>query len=140
MGIIHKFTGNWPTDPNWDGARSRVYHAEGVAAVNETWLIGKAEGAENFAMRYYQVGVGGSSKREQHAHDNGILIISGEGEVLLGEEWHPISQGDVVYIPPDIEHQLVNRGETPMGFLCVIPARRKKQGETVWAEEKINFD
>ena len=140
MGTIHKFTGEWNQSLDWDGARSRIYQSEDVASVTETWLIGKAEGAENFAMRYYQVGPGGNSRKEHHPYDHGILILHGSGEVLLGTEKHAICQGDVIHIPPDLEHQLINHGSNAMGFLCIIPAKRKKQGKVVWADENIKFD
>ena len=140
MGTIHKFIGKWGEELKWDGARSRVYHSDDVGGVTETWMIGKPEKAENFAMRYYKVEVGGNSKKEHHPHDHGILFLHGEGKVFLDGETHTISQGDVVYIPPNIEHQIINTGETPLGFLCIIPARRKKQGVEVWADENIKFD
>lgn len=140
MGIIHKFTGTWSEDPKWEGSRSRIYHSKDVASVTETWIIGKAEGAENFAIRYYNIGPQGSSKKEQHPHDHGILILHGEGEVLLDDKTQPISQGDAIYIPPNIEHQLINPGQTPLGFICIIPAKRKKGEQIVWAEENIKFD
>lgn len=134
-------SGEWSQSPQWEGMRSRVYPTSTeYAAVTENWLIGKAEGAENFAMRYYHVDVDGFSKKEDHPYDHGIIILHGEGEVLIGEETHPFSQGDVLYIPPDVEHQLINTGKSPMGFICIIPAKRKKQGEVVWADEKIKFD
>ena len=103
-------------------------------------IIGKKEGAKNFAFRYYQIEAGGHSRKEQHAHDHGILILQGSGEVQLGEEKYPISRGDVIHIPPDELHQLTNPGTEPLGFLCVIPAHRMKSGKTVWAEEGIKFD
>jgi quercetin dioxygenase-like cupin family protein len=140
MGIIHKFTGEWNEALSWDGSRSRAYRSEDVASVTETWIIGKAEGAKNFAMRYYTLDVGGFTRREQHNHDHGVFILHGEGEVILGNDTFMISQGDVIYIPPNLEHQLTNRGQTSMGFLCIIPAKREKQGEIVWAEENIRFD
>jgi quercetin dioxygenase-like cupin family protein len=140
MATIHKFSGEWNKSLAWEGARSRIYQSKDVASVTETWLIGKAEGAENFAMRYYQVGPGGNSRREQHPYDHGILVLHGTGEVLLGSDTFPISQGDVVYIPPNLEHQLINGGSTPLGFLCIIPAKREKQGKIVWSEENIQFD
>jgi quercetin dioxygenase-like cupin family protein len=140
MGSIHKFIGEWNGSLEWEGARSRVYQSKDVSSVTETWLIGKAESAENFAMRYYQVGPGGNSRKEQHPYDHGILILQGSGEVLLGSDIFSISQGDVIYIAPDLEHQLINSGPTPLGFLCIIPAKRKKQGNIVWAEENITFD
>lgn len=140
-GSIKKMTGDWSLSPQWDGMRSRKYPTSTeYAEITENWLIGKAEGAQNFAMRYYHVDVGGFSRKEHHAYDHGILILHGEGEVLIGTEKSPFSAGDVIYIPVDEEHQLVNTGNTPMGFICIIPAKRQKQGETVWADEKIKFD
>lgn len=140
MSTIHKFTGEWSNMPQWEGARSRVYPSQDSGSVTETWMIGKAEDAQNFAMRYYNVGPNCTSKKEQHPHDHGILILHGVGDVLLNGQLHPIEQGDIIYISPDIEHQLINRGSEPLGFICVIPAKRKKQGKIVWADENIKFD
>ena len=140
VGTIRKFTGDWQKVFTWDGARTRMYQKTPDNQVSETWMIGKKEGAENFAFRYYQLSPGSHSQEEEHPYDHGILILQGSGEVLLGKEVHSISRGDIIHIPPDIWHQLRNSGEEPLGFLCVIPARRKKKGETVWAEEGIQFD
>jgi len=140
VGTIQKFTGDWEGVFTWDGARSRMYRSTPENQVSETWMIGKKEGAENFAFRYYQLSPGSHSREEDHPYDHGILILQGAGEVLLGSEVQGISRGDIVYIPPDARHQIRNTGETPLGFLCVIPARRKKGAKTVWAEEGIEFD
>ncbi len=139
-GTIHKFTGDWDQVFSWDGARSRNYGNDPSNRVTETWMIGKKEGAENFAFRYYQLESGAHSRQEQHQHDHGVLVLQGSGEVQLGDEVHPISRGDIVYIPPGLLHQLRNTGDDPFGFLCVIPARRKKGEDTVWAEEGIQFN
>ncbi|MBN2044562.1 MAG: cupin domain-containing protein [Anaerolineales bacterium] len=141
QAIVRKMTGEWNRTPKWEGMRSRVYPTGNqYAEVTENWLIGKKEGAENFAVRYYHIGAGGFSRKEHHAYDHGVIILHGKGEVLIGEEKKPFSQGDVIYIPPDIEHQLINTGKEPMGFLCIIPAKRKKNGQIVWADENIKFD
>ncbi len=137
---IRKFTGQWGRQYSWEGQRSRAYDSPEVAGVTENWMIGKGEGAENFAMRYYHVGVDGFTVKEHHPYDHGILILHGEGEVLLGDTHHKIAQGDIVYIPPDMEHQLINLGKQPMGFLCIIPAKRLKKNMIVWADENIKFD
>ena len=91
-------------------------------------------------MRYYTVDPGQATRQENHHHDHGILVLQGQGTVQLGEEIHSISQGDVIFIPPDMEHQLTNTGEEPLGFICIIPAYRKKQSKDVWADESIKFD
>jgi len=139
-GTIHKFTGDWEHVFTWEGTRSRLYKNEPDNQVSETYMIGKKEGAENFAFRYYQIEAGGHSNKEQHPYDHGIMILQGAGEVLLGEETHVISRGDIIHIPPDALHKITNTGKGPLGFLCVIPARREKEGKIVWAEEGINFD
>jgi quercetin dioxygenase-like cupin family protein len=140
-GIVRKMTGEWSQSPQWDGMRSRKYPTSTeYAEVTENWLIGKKEGAENFAVRYYQVGTGGFTRKEDHPYDHGIVILHGEGEVIIGDQKTAFSQGDVIYIPPDEEHQLINTGPDTMGFICIIPAKRKKQGQIVWSDEKINFD
>lgn len=139
-GTIRKFTGDWEKVFTWDGARTRMYQKTPTNQVSETWMIGKKEGAKNFAFRYYQLSPGSHSRAEEHPYDHGILVLQGSGEVQLGEDVHDISKGDIIHIPPDIWHQLRNTGEEPLGFLCVIPARRKKKGKTVWGEEGIQFE
>ena len=140
MGTIHKFTGDWDKVFSWEDTRTRMYQNDSVNQVSETWMIGKKEGAQNFAFRYYLIEPGGFSKKEQHPHDHGILVLQGSGEVFIDEEISTIGRGDIIYIPPDVLHQLSNTGEGPLGFLCVIPARREKGGKNVWAEEGIIFD
>jgi quercetin dioxygenase-like cupin family protein len=122
----------------WHGARSRRYaDQEDVQGVVENWLIGKNENAQNFAVRYYEVDVGGFSHAEQHPHDHGVLILRGKAHVILGDEEFDVEPMDVIYIHPNHFHQLINTGDEPMGFLCIIPAHRPKRGEMVWAEEGI---
>lgn len=134
MSAINRFDGEWGERMAWSGARMRHYDSDVAAGVTENWLIGKAEGARNFAIRYYEVEVDGRTVQEEHAHDHGIVVLRGKGRVLLSDEWHDIGVGDVVYIEPNARHQLLNTGEGPLGFICVIPAVRKKKGKEVWAE------
>lgn len=140
MSAIRKFTGDWDQEFHWEGARTRLYQNDGTNQVSETWMIGKAEGAQNFAFRYYQLSPGSHSQKEQHHYDHGILVLQGNGEVQLGEDHHQVSRGDIIHIEPDMLHQVKNTSTAPLGFLCVIPARREKGGKTVWAEEGIQFD
>ena len=139
MSTINRFSGEWGELFSWHGSRVRRYDGDKATGVKETWLIGKAEKARNFAIRYYELDVNGRSRMENHAHDHGILFLCGKGRVLLGDVWHDVAQGDVVYISPDEQHQIVNRGQEQLGFLCVIPAVRVKKGEKVWAEEGLEI-
>lgn len=136
MAGVKKFRGVWGKEYKWDDVRTRRYNME-EGPVDESWLIGKRDGAPNFAIRYYHLAGHAVSKLEEHPHDHGIVFLHGSGEVLIGEEAYPVEQGDIAYIPGDTWHQIRNKTDEPMGFFCTIPARRAKKGKTVWSEEGL---
>jgi quercetin dioxygenase-like cupin family protein len=134
MGVVHKREGA-PGTFNWPTARFRRYGEGASEGASVSWLIGKDEEARNFALRYFEIEPGGWSRLERHEHDHGVIVLRGTATVQVGEEKHRVSYGDVVYIPPDEAHQFVNDGDEPFGFLCVIPAMRRKGDKMVYAEE-----
>lgn len=46
-------------------------------------------------------------------------ILSGYGDITIGEEKKEISRGDAVYIPKNALHTLVNTGEVPLRFVTI---------------------
>ncbi len=126
MGIVHRYQGQF----EWDGVGLDRYPPEReMKGVSVRWLIGPAENAPNFALRYFEVEPGGWTSLDQHPHDHGVVILRGRGQVFLGGgdagSGSPIEVtfGDVVYIPPYEVHQFKNVGDEPLGFLCIIPSR-----------------
>ena len=120
MGIIQRYKDQF----DWEGVSLGRYPPEkDMKGVSVRWLIGPSEKASNFALRYFEIEPGGWTSLDQHAHDHGVMILRGHGQVLLGEEEFEVTFGDVVYIPPDEVHQLKSIGDEPFGFLCVIPVR-----------------
>jgi quercetin dioxygenase-like cupin family protein len=124
VNTIHRYQGAF----NWEDAAPGEYPPDkDMQGVSVRWLIGPAEDAPNFALRYFEVAPGGWTSLDQHAHDHGVFILRGRGQVLLGKEQHNVSFGDIVYIPPHAVHQLRNSGDEPFGFLCVIPPKEKHE-------------
>lgn len=121
MGVIHRARGGSGSAPDWPAIPVRVYEGQQAHGATKRVLIGQRDGAENFAMRYFEVPAGQSSVHESHAHDHGVIITRGSARVLLGDETHTVSVGDVVYIPPDEVHRFDSLGPDPLGFLCVVP-------------------
>jgi quercetin dioxygenase-like cupin family protein len=99
---------------------------EGTSKLNVRWLITKEMGAENFAMRLFEMKPGGYSPFHSHPWEHEIFILEGEGIVVYGgEEERKFRPGDVIFIPSNEEHQLKNTGEKTVKFLCLIPYTQK---------------
>ena len=93
----------------------------GASKLKVRWLITKEMGAKNFAMRLFEMDVGGYSPYHQHAWEHEVFILKGHGIVIGGDEEQPFSEGDVIFIPKGEQHQLKNIGDQPVHFLCLIP-------------------
>lgn len=96
---------------------------EGASKLKVRWLITREVGAENFAMRLFEVKPGGFSPRHNHPWEHEIFILEGRGLVVGGGEKRSFKEGDVIFIHPNETHQLKNTGEKTVKFLCLIPYR-----------------
>jgi len=94
---------------------------EGTSKLNVRWLITKEMGAENFAMRLFEMEPGGSSPLHRHPWEHEVFILEGEGIVVGGREEREFRAGDVIFIPPNEKHQLKNNSQKTVKFLCLIP-------------------
>jgi quercetin dioxygenase-like cupin family protein len=89
-------------------------------------LIGPKEGAPNFHMRHFEVGRGGNTPDHAHDYEHGILVLKGEGVAKTVDGDRPFKAGDVMYIPPNEHHSLVNTSAGPCEFICLIPAPKDR--------------
>ncbi len=94
---------------------------EDVPGVTIRWVVGKDDGAPNFAMRVFEVEPGCSSPYHSHKWEHEVFVLAGEGAVVRADGESPISHGSVVFVPPVEMHQFVNRGTSLLRFICVVP-------------------
>ena len=91
-------------------------------------LLGSGEGEEalNFHTRYFEIEPEGYSSLEYHRHPHTVVIIRGQGTVVLADQVYELNLHDVVYVAPGTIHQfLADRGE-PLGFICVVDRYRDR--------------
>jgi mannose-6-phosphate isomerase-like protein (cupin superfamily) len=65
---------------------------------------------------------GGRHVRELHTHPDAeelVVIMEGAGRMTIGEEVTQVTRGDVIYIPPDVEHELFNDSEALLTCLFI---------------------
>jgi quercetin dioxygenase-like cupin family protein len=118
MGVIHR---KLPGRYEWENTDLVMYNHPTVKGVSKRVLIGPKDGAQGFAMRYFEVQPGGNSAFEHHPEIHQVYVLRGRGRVLIGTEWHEIAEGDVIYIGPEEQHQLQAAPDAPLGFICVAP-------------------
>lgn len=113
----------------WHGVRALRYkddeEGERWRDVTRQQLVGRRE-ATPFHLRYFEVEPGGFTTLERHGHEHIVVVIRGEGEVRLGDEWDRLKFGDAVYVAPDEPHQFRASGSEPFGFICVVNAQRDR--------------
>lgn len=114
---------------SWEGVSAQVYKRGESGAAGMGWrhvVRHTLAGGDGFAfqLRYFEVGAGGFSSLEKHAHAHTIVVLRGTGTVVAGRNVFQVAPFDLVVIPPDVPHQFVNAGKEPFGFLCSVDARR----------------
>jgi len=94
---------------------------EGALKLRVRWLITKEMGAENFAMRLFEVEPRGYSPFHSHPWEHEVFILEGKGIVVGEVKESKFRPGDVIFIPANEKHQFKNNGEKTAKFLCLIP-------------------
>lgn len=96
----------------------------GVSGAEMAIMVGRADGAPNFAIRQFRVEAGGHTPRHSHDYEHEVFVVAGGGSVLLDGEFRPVRAGDVVYVPASEEHQFRADAGGELRFLCVVPVTR----------------
>ena len=82
-----------PYSPQFEIIRNNIYDVESsevtMASSKKTriqWLVSKEDGANNFALRRFKIGVGGEIGLHHHKEEHEIDIGSGKGVTFTEEE------------------------------------------------------
>lgn len=94
---------------------------KGASKIKVRWLITKEVGAENFAMRLFEIEPGGCTPLHSHPWEHEVFIIEGEGKVLGSNGCETFKPGDAIFIKPNETHQFINSGSRTVKLLCLIP-------------------
>lgn len=96
---------------------------EPLPGVQKRVVCGEAEGARNFIMRVFEIAPGHNSPIHQHPWEHEVFIVAGRGAARdLQDVEREIGEGSVLFIPGGEKHCMINRGDTPLRFVCMIPA------------------
>jgi quercetin dioxygenase-like cupin family protein len=83
-------------------------------------MITKKDGAPNFAMRLFEFSPSGHTPKHAHPWEHEVVILSGSGYVIEGDEKVPVAKEDFIIVPPGVLHQFM-AGSEGMDMVCVVP-------------------
>jgi mannose-6-phosphate isomerase-like protein (cupin superfamily) len=111
----------------WSGVEVLPYKEDDRAlfkAITRQTLF--SDPAMHGELRYFEMEPDGFSTLERHEHMHAVLILRGRGHCLVGSEVRSIDTRDLITVPPMTWHQFrATKGE-PLGFLCMVNAKRDK--------------
>ncbi|NMF83128.1 cupin domain-containing protein [Nodosilinea sp. P-1105] len=88
--------------------------------------------ALRYSLAHATVPVGQVSTPHALTTSEVYYILSGQGEMHIGEEHHPVHPGDAVYIPPNARQYIHNTGTEPLVFICIVDPAWRQADETVY--------
>ena len=99
----------------------KAVEMDGASGVTMRMMVGRSDGAPNFAMRHFTVEPGGHTPRHSHDYEHEVYVVEGAGRAEQDGEFRDLKAGDVVYVTPNATHQFVNTSRSPFKFLCLVP-------------------
>jgi len=109
----------------WEGIPVEAYKPEGepFRDVSRQRLFGAGGAGE---LRYFEVGPGGWTTLERHAHVHQVVVVRGRGRALVGDRVLELGRFDLLSVPPRTWHQLRAPPDEPLGFLCLVDRERDR--------------
>ena len=92
-----------------------------VKGVTMRLMVGRKDGAPNFAMRHYTVAPGGHTPRHQHNYEHEVIVTGGSARLEYEGTFHELASGDILMIEPNRMHQFTNHGQSDLTFICLVP-------------------
>ena len=121
--IVRKHDGAF----HWEEVDTLEYKQEGSAPFRDVTRQVLFDGADmGCELRYFEVAPGGYTTLERHEHVHNVIVLRGEGRCILGDKAYALAVNDLVRVPPMTWHQFFAAANAPLGFLCMVPAKRDR--------------
>lgn len=101
---------------NWD-TLERVKVREGVTR--------RVFSGKNSMLALNEIMPEAGPSLHSHPHEQLLVIMKGQAELVLGDEILYLKEGDVFFVPPDIPHSLKVIGDEPVLNLDVFSPIRE---------------
>lgn len=94
-------------------------------SLTEDKLIHIVDGT-NMQLAFETLKQGQKGSADSHANEQVTIVLRGSVEMRLGDETRRVSAGDVIFIPPWQEHQLLDTVEECFALDIFTPPKPRK--------------
>lgn len=84
-----------------------------------------------YSLAHAVLPVGQTSTPHRLTTSEVYYVLSGRGEMHIGQETQVIQPGDAVYIPPQARQYVRNLGSEALVFLCIVDPAWRVEDEVV---------
>lgn len=114
-------------DLRWTGVDVMPYKEDGThfKSISRQTLL---EGGDDLPVevRVFEIQPGGYSTLERHEHQHVVMVLRGQGRVLVADSVVEVAPHDLVHIPAMTWHQFQATGDSPLGILCLVSCERDR--------------
>ena len=122
------------------GERPMIRDAAGIRGLKVYRFMEREFGAQHFYMMRGELDVGGVRGRHDHAVEEVYLALSGEADIEIEGERHPLKPGDFAWTGVGTCHAFFQKGDTPFRWIETqapqFPAEHASRNYAAW--EKLS--
>jgi quercetin dioxygenase-like cupin family protein len=113
-----------PKVVHYSKVESKLFGPEAPGTFIRDLINDKNDGAPVYNMRMIEIGPGGNTPNHSHPYEHENYIVEGRGQVMMNEKYYDLNPGDIVLVPPNMQHQYRNSGKSVFKFLCSVPVEK----------------
>lgn len=76
---------------------------------------------DSMSLEVYRLEAGATDPQDPHTEDEVYYIVSGAAKIRIGDEVHPVEQGDIIFVERDVEHYFLDIEEELVTLIFFAP-------------------
>ncbi len=90
-----------------------INHVQRGPGVTVSRMVGEESGATQISSGITTFAPGCSNTTHFHNAEESVIVIEGEGIMVIGGEEHQVKPNDAAFITPGTHHRIINTGDGP---------------------------
>ena len=93
--------------------------------VTSQTLLDGDRGTDSLTLGELTMAPGSNAPTHIHSTEEGMVILEGELEAVLGDEVVKVSAGHILLAPAGVRHGFTNRSESPARVATAFPTKKR---------------